>query len=341
MRYIGSKVNLLPQIRELVDSQAPNSKVFCDLFSGTGVVGREFKSSHQVISNDILYFSYVLNAAYVGLGSQPLFDSFKRVKARDPVDLLNSISVSEEAATDEDFIALAYSPLGTEGRQYLSVENALRLDRMRQEIERWHSDGLLEKPDYEYLIACLIEVVPSVSNTTGTYGAYLKHWDKRALKQIQVSHLPIFPTNHLNRIYNRDANDLIHEISGDVLYLDTPYNARQYSTNYHLLETLAKYDNPQLKGKTGLRVDNSGESLYCRKQTVFEAYESLLLNADFETLVMSYSSEGILSEAEILRLVLQFGRESSLVFQKIPYRRYKRREIDEATVFEFLIAVSK
>lgn len=341
MRYIGSKVNLLSEIRSVVDSQAPRSKVFCDIFAGTGVVGREFKPSHEIICNDILYFSYVLNAAYNGLPKRPEFKSLSKKLGSDPIDYLNDLSVSGAEVSPDDFMALSYSPAGADGRLYLSVENALKIDRIRQTIALWLESGDISEAESFYFLASLIEDVPSVSNTTGTYGAFLKHWDKRALKPITLRHLEIGESSRSNRVFNADANELIHRISGDVLYLDTPYNGRQYSSNYHLLESLAKYDRPELKGVTGTRVDKSGESAYCRKNSVYDSFDYLLGNADFSTIVISYSSDGLLNEEQLTELMSKHGNEKSLNFRKIPYRRYKRTANDERQVLEYLIAINK
>jgi adenine-specific DNA-methyltransferase len=234
-----------------------------------------------------------------------------------------------------------FSPEGLERRQYLSPENALRIDRVRQTLELWYERNLISEKEKHYLLCSLIEVVPSVSNTTGTYGAYLKHWDKRALKPIALTHLAIEPTKENNEIFNSDANDLIHKISGDVLYIDTPYNGRQYSKNYHLLETLARYDNPDIRGVTGLRVDSSGDSQYCKRASVYEAFDSLIGSASFKTVILSYSNDGLLSEEQLIEILTRYGRASSLQLKKIPYRRYKRTSNDQRNVLEYLIAVNK
>lgn len=341
MRYIGSKAALLQEIRGLVDEQAPNSQTFCDIFAGTGVVGREFKGTHKLVSNDILHFSYVLNAAYIGLKCRPVFSELERELGQDPIDYLNAIQVSVADIRPQDFMALSYSPAGEARRQYLTTENALLIDRMRQQINTWLEQGLIGSDEWHYLLACLIEEVPSVSNTTGTYGAYLKHWDNRARKQIKLQHILITQTENENQVFNEDANALIRRLTGDVLYLDTPYNGRQYSSNYHLLESLSLYDNPMLKGVTGTRVDKSGESQYCKKGSVFDAFDDLLSNADFGTILISYSSDGLLTEEQLTHLLTKHGKDETLKFRKIPYRRYKRTANDERIVLEYLIAVNR
>lgn len=341
MRYIGSKQNLLAEIRSVVVAQNPNFKVFCDMFAGTGVVGREFKASHQIISNDILYFAYVLNVAHNGLPNNPDFSRLIKKLGHDPIDFLNKLSPKESDVAESDFMTLSYSPAGEAGRQYLTVRNALKIDRIRQTISQWLKSNDISEAESFYFLASLIESVPSVSNTTGTYGAYLKHWDNRALKPIELNHLEIVETPHANKVFNSDANQLIHDISGDVLYLDTPYNGRQYSSNYHLLESLAKYDQPELNGVTGTRADKSGASLYCRRNSVFNSFDHLLLHANFKTIVISYSSDGILSEEQLVALLEKHGNLKTLNFKKIPYRRYKSAANDERDVLEYLIAINK
>ena len=341
MRYIGSKSNLLGEIRALVDLRSPISSSFCDLFAGTGAVGREFKKSHSIISNDILFFSYVMNAAYVGLKSRPQFESFRNLVGQDPIDFLNGNDLDVTDPTNRDFMFQHFSPEGSQPRQYLSAINALRIDRIRQSIETWHSAGTISGEEKLYLLCALIEEVPSVSNITGTYGAFLKHWDKRALKPISLSHLKIERTEATNRVFNMDANDLIRQISGDVLYMDTPYNGRQYSKNYHLLETLARYDYPEVKGVTGLRVDKNGDSDFCRKSTVYRSFDYLIQNAQFKTVVVSYSSDGLLNEEQLVEILTRHGNASSLTFKKIPYRRYKHTLNDDRQVLEYLIVIDK
>ncbi|MDR2375914.1 MAG: DNA adenine methylase, partial [Treponema sp.] len=254
MRYIGSKAGLLDNIKIIVESQCggahkdTGNKIFCDMFSGTGVVARFFKNDYQIIANDMLYFPYIVTCAGIENNAVPLFSKLRKTKIEDPVMYLdNLIPTSKQNC----FIAENYSPYGT-GRMYLSNENALRIDAIRQQIEEWKNDSLLTGKEYRYLLASLLEGVPFVSNITGTYGAYLKHWDKRALNRFSMVRLPVSDNGKKNICYNKNANELIKKISGDILYIDPPYNTRQYLPNYHVLETIARYDAPEISGVTGL-----------------------------------------------------------------------------------------
>lgn len=118
---------------------------------------------------------------------------------------------------------------------YLSIENASRIDFIRQSINKWKEQGLITDLEYFYLLAVLIEAVSYISNISGTYGAYLKHWDRRALGRLTLEPINIVNNSKKNSAYNK----LVKTLRGDILYIDTPYNSRQYITNYHLLETIA------------------------------------------------------------------------------------------------------
>lgn len=151
--------------------------------------------------------------------------------------------LEETRITDEDlekgryFIARNYSPMEGSQRMYLSPANAMRIDFIRETIGSWREGNLISEEEFCYLLACLIEGVPSVSNITGTYGAYLKTWEKRSYKEFEMVRLPVIDNGRENRCFHTDANKLIGEIEGDILYMDPPYNTRQYAPNYHLLET--------------------------------------------------------------------------------------------------------
>ena len=176
----------------------------------------------------------------------------------DPFAYLETTDVSNVSG----FATQEYSPAGSAGRMYLTIDSAQRIDFIRTTIEEWKKNNLIDAYEYKYLIASLIEGIPYVSNITGTYGAFLKSWDKRAFKRFELIKLSVVDNNQRNICYNEDANELIKKISGDILYIDPPYNERQYLPNYHLLETIARYDSPTLKGVTGVRPYNNEKSDY-------------------------------------------------------------------------------
>src|SRR5699024_5120750 len=124
------------------------------------------------------------------------------------------------------------------------------IDFIREKLDEWKKNIWITEEEYYYLLSSLIESIPYVSNITGTYGAFLKHWDKRALKSLELVPLEVKDNKKKNIAYNQDANELIKELSADIVYIDTPYNTRQYASNYHVLENIATNQHPTLKGKT-------------------------------------------------------------------------------------------
>ena len=163
-----------------------------------------------------------------------------------------------------------------------------------------------------------MESADKVANTASVYGAFLKHLKKTAQKQLilEPAEFSINDNDHL--VFNQDSNKLIKKIEGDILYLDPPYNARQYGANYHMLNTIAKYDNFIPKGMTGLR--NYNKSQYCSKVTVASALEDLIKNAKFKFIFLSYNNEGLMSVNEVKRILSKYGKYD---LSTINYQRFK------------------
>ena len=316
MRFIGSKKSLLKEIESILPTYI-KGQTFCDIFSGTACVARYFKQKYKIISNDLLYFSYVLQKAYLCNNERPAFMGLEL----NPFEFLNNNMKNLNNA----FFYENYSPNKHSERMFFTNENALKIDFIRQTIEEWYIQNNINQDEYFYLLACLIESVPFISNTTGTYGAYLKNWDKRALKTLRLNPLELTTTNISKHfIFNKDARELIKEISGDILYLDPPYNSRQYGANYHILETIARYDSPQIKGKVGTREYAELKSKFCNSKKALSELEYIVKEANFEHIILSYNDEGIMNVLEIENLLRQYAKFESYKIKKIPYKRYKR-----------------
>lgn len=341
MRYIGSKLNLLRQLDEAINECNVSTGKFCDIFSGTGVVGRHFKNNFQITSNDFLYFSHVLQHASICLNKTPDLTKIEKIFG-DPFLYLNNIDITKFDFKKPAFIAIEYSPHQGGERKYFRENSALHIDAIRQTIQDWFENGLIDEDGFKYLLASLIEFVPSISNIAGTYGAYLKHWDTRTTKPMALAPIQLIDNNLENISFNEDANELIKKISGDVLYVDPPYNGRQYLGNYHVLETIAKYDSPILKGKTGTREDLGKSSNYCKKGKVAGAFSELVENAKFKNIFISYSTEGLLEVDELVNIVENSTDKRFLKVYKFPYRRYVRiKDENKPTVDEIVISAVK
>lgn len=310
MNYIGSKYSLLDFLTETIENVTgiKNGKgyIFSDLFAGTGVVGAEFKKKgYTVIANDIQYYSYIINKHFIENNS-PIDTSI--------LDYLNSLEGVE------GFVYKNYCEGSGSERNYFTNYNGKKCDAIRIEIERMYNSGEINENQYYYFLASLINSIDKYANTASVYGAFLKHIKKSASKEFNLELLPIIDGGKCGRVFNKDINKLIRNITGYILYLDPPYNERQYCTNYHVLETIAKYDNPQLKGKTGLREYSEQKSLFCSKRTVEEVFDDLIANADFRYIFLSYNNEGLMTMDKIKEIMEKYGEYS--VFEK-EYRRFR------------------
>lgn len=243
MRFLGNKTRMLENIKFVMDDNKINGEIFCDLFAGSGSVGDYLKHKFKIISNDYLYSLSIINKAKLTNETAPSFTVFMEKFGQNPFDYFNS---KNYVADSQYFITNNYSPNG--GRQYFSVENAVKIDGIRIEIETLYKDFVLSSKEREFLLASLIESAMGVSNTTGTYEAFLKTWDKRALKQfvltpIELNNVKPFANN---TVYNKDSNELIRTINGDILYIDPPYTVTDYNAAYNIdgiLNKLEKIDN--------------------------------------------------------------------------------------------------
>ncbi len=317
MRFIGGKSLMLGQIEQVIqDNINEEITVIGDLFSGSGVVAQYFKKrGKKVICNDMMYMSYVLVRGMTELNSMPTFDSLGDLNV---FEYLNSLT--EPLNPTNAFISLNYAPNKNCDRMYFQPENAKKIDAIRQQIESWYTDAKLLESEYFYLLACLISAVPYVANIAGVYAAYLKHWDKRTYNKLNIVPLDVIHSEFNCESYNLDAKKLCELKSFDLAYIDTPYNQREYIPNYHILETIARYDAPDIKGVTGMR--NYERSGFCSKATAKNAFMDLFSTLRAKYAVVSYSNEGLLSTEEMLSVFEQFGTVKIFEF---PYRRYKSK----------------
>ena len=190
MNYIGSKQTLLPFLEQVYRRVANgDEQVFCDIFAGTGAVGRFFKRfGLRVIANDIQYYAYALNKAYLEINHPPRFLNLHRFYGkRDILGLLNGL------AAERGFISEHYAPRG--GRLYYTDENAGRSDAIRRTIEQWRAARLISEREYFYLLCSLLEAIDQVANTASVYGAFLKRFKASALRNLELR--PVEVSNHV------------------------------------------------------------------------------------------------------------------------------------------------
>src|SRR3989339_735381 len=282
MNYIGSKLSLLNFLEESMDKVVDkNCDTFCDLFAGTGIVGSYFKKKgYKVIANDIQYYSYVLNRHYIGNHKE-----------------------------------LTFSKLAKELPELKKVEI-----ENRKNIEDWKKVKLISDDEYYFLITTLVESIDKYANTASVYGAFLKKLKKTAQNNLILKPAELIINDQDHEVFNEDINKVAGKIAGDILYLDPPYNQRQYATNYHMLETIAKYDNPKIHGKTGLREYQNQKSLYCSRTQVKKAFKDLILKARAKYIFLSYNNEGLMTLGDIQEIMSLRGKYGNFTKE---YNRFK------------------
>lgn len=336
MNYIGSKLSLLEfletSIEKVVDK---NCDTFCDLFAGTGAVGTYFKrKGYKVIANDIQYYSFVLNKQYIE-NHQPL----KFEKLLGVIPELKNIKISEKKdfvcdhlsniKGEKGFIYQNYCVEGTKNqvfeRQYFSDKNAMRCDAIRIKIEEWKNNNVITNNEYYFLLATLLETIDKRANTASVYGAFLKQLKKSAQIPFVLKPAELIINDQKHKVFHEDINKLVGKIEGDILYLDPPYNQRQYATNYHLLETIAKYDNPKIYGKTGLREYQDQKSLYCSRLQVKKSFEDLILKARTKYIFLSYNNEGLMTLNDIKEIMSIRGKYG---FFTKEYNRFRADKVE-------------
>lgn len=331
MNYIGSKRSLLEFLEKSIDKVVDKKcSVFCDLFAGTGMVGSYFKKKgFSIIANDIQYYSFVLNKQYIE-NHDPL--EFKQLEKDLPRLKIIDIEKKKDFVCEflsnlkglNGFIFQNYCLGGSKNkefqRQYFSDENGMKCDAIRTKIEKWKNDGLINNKEYYFLLATLIETIDRYANTASVYGAYLKQLKKSAQKTFMLKPAELIINDKVHKVFNEDINQIVEKIEGDILYLDPPYNHRQYATNYHILETIAKYDNPEIYGKTGLRDYKNQKSLYCSRTQVKKTFKDLILKAKTKYIFLSYNNEGLMTHNYIKEVMSLRGKYGYFTKE---YNRFK------------------
>jgi adenine-specific DNA-methyltransferase len=309
-------------------------------------------------ANDWQYYSYCLTASYLLFND---FPKFKNLFESNEGGLVNkienehikiySLKIRNQKIYDEPFIKVLsylqnlkgkegpfynyYCEGGTNDRMYFSNNNGKKIQAIRDKIEEWVVNNLIDDKEKTWLVACLIESADRVANTASVYGAYLKKIKKNAEKPIEL--IGIKPVEskqnpELNKVFCQDALEVIKRLGNeDILltYLDPPYNHRQYSANYHILETIARWDIADFspRGVTGLRESKEFVSEYSLRSKAEDAYQKLFANITSKYILLSYSNEGLISEEFIRHLFNVYYQNYK--FEKIEYQRF-RADVDHS-----------
>lgn len=338
MDYIGSKEKINEWIFGKILLQCSNNTngiVFLDACSGSGSVSRyAAKLGFDVISNDIMKFPGHITNGSIGI------DGYVKETAPAILNKLNQLNGVE------GFFYKNYSE--DAGRFYFTNENAKKLDAIRLYIENLECGDLKLR---DYLLYCSLEAMSRVSNTTGVQAAFLKEYKDRArraielrLEQISPGKIRAFSSDILSLL---KSNKFRSSFTEEILYIDPPYNERQYGPNYHLYETFVKYDEPIIYGKTGLRDwKNENKSPFCSKATCLNFTKDVIENTTAKHIFISYSSDGLIPIIEFQDYLFLNGICNSLTVHSMIQKRYKSdssvdRNYNENILKEYLIEVNR
>lgn len=320
MRYLGSKVKLIDFIHDTFNKYNIEGEVFCDLFAGTSCVGDSFKGQYRIIANDFMNYSYCFSKAKLNFGSVP---NFKGFLAKYGIDVFEWLNTRIKDNYEYSFIYDNYTPAG--GRMFFTEQNAKKIDAIRSAIQILFDNEDVNENEYFFLLASLLDSVTRYSNTSGTYEAYFKFWETRALKEFMIEPIDINKSEVLkgNVIYKENSNALLRKIQGDILYIDPPYTVTQYASAYNILETISLKDSPYIKGVGGKRDKGDCVSNYCYKKKAKYEFEDLFRQAQFHHIVMSYSNQGVVPLDELIELARKLAINGEVYIENVDYQEYQ------------------
>jgi len=305
-RYVGSKHKLIKWIFSIINKECEGNS-FADVFAGTGIVSAiATKHFKEIILNDFLYSNYTIYQAFFGIGE------WDQNKIDNIIKNYNNIYCED---LEDNYFSKCF------GGKYFSQNSSKIIGFIRENIEE-NKNNLTEK-EYHILITSLLYAVDKIANTVGHYDAYFK---KDFIKD-DFFMKPIDPISVKDvSIFREDANILVKKIKVDIAYIDPPYNSRQYSRFYHVLETLTKWDKPKLYG-VALKPEPENMSDYCKTQAK-NKFAELVKDINAKYLVVSYnntydsksnSSRNKITLQEIEKILNTKGRTK--IFEK-SYRHF-------------------
>ena len=295
-RYLGNKYKLLPFITKVVSEECSDIKSVADIFAGTGAVSSAFLDK-SITTNDLMYSNYICNFAWFSS------EEYNPQIIIDYIVKYNSISEYEDNYMTENF-----------ANTYFSYNDCSKIGFIREDIEQNYRDGKINDRERAILITSLLYAMDKIAKTCGHYDAYRKGADFDASLELSVP-LAEVHNNSENKCFNKDANELVKEISTDLVYIDPPYNSRQYCDAYHLLENVAHWEKPDVFGVAKKMNRDNMKSKYCT-QSATEAFEDLIKNINAKYILFSYNnmatkgngrSNAKISDEDIMRILQNKG----------------------------------
>ena len=295
-RYLGNKYKLLPFITGVVNDECPDITSIADIFAGTGAVSSAF-TDKVIITNDLMYSNYICNYAWFG------------AEEYDPQIIIDCV-VRYNALTDLEDNYMTDNFADT----YFSRDDCAKIGYIREDIEVLYKKGDINTRERAILITSLLYAMDKIANTCGHYDAYRKgvEFDKSLELYVPMANRQNNPNN---QCFNTDSNELVKNIEADLVYIDPPYNSRQYCDAYHLLENVARWEKPEVFGVARKMDRSTMKSKYCT-QSATEAFEQLIGDIKAKYILLSYNnmaekgndrSNAKISDQDIMRILEKKG----------------------------------
>lgn len=295
-RYLGNKYKLLPFITGVVNDECPDITSIADIFAGTGAVSSAF-TDKVIITNDLMYSNYICNYAWFG------------AEKYDPQIIIECV-VRYNSLTDLDDNYMTDNFADT----YFSRDDCAKIGYIREDIESLYENGSINRRERAILITSLLYAMDKIANTCGHYDAYRKgvEFDKSLELYVPMANRQNNPNN---QCFNMDSNELVKNIEADLVYIDPPYNSRQYCDAYHLLENVARWEKPKVFGVAKKMDRSTMKSKYCT-QSATEAFEQLIGDIKAKYILLSYNnmaekgndrSNAKISDQDIMRILEKKG----------------------------------
>lgn len=274
-RYIGSKARMLNFIDDVIKKEKIEFSSFFDLFGGTGIVGDYFNNQKtKVYVNDLLKSNYLSYLAWFGN------DKIDKKKLENIINKYNSLKNLKDNYFSVNF-----------GDTYFNNNNCKRIGYIREDIENKYLNNEINTRERAILITSLLYAMDKIANTVGHYDAYRKNGNLDKKLELCMLNLKSNINNKNNKIFNEDSNELVRNIKADVVYIDPPYNSRQYSDAYHLLENVATWEKQEVFGVAKKMKRNGIKSKYCSVSAPL-AFKDLIENINAKYIIVSYNNMG-------------------------------------------------
>lgn len=319
-RYIGNKTRLTERLLDLVAASVPAGATVADVMCGTASFSAALRAAgYRVYASDVMTYAYCHATVRLSLDAAPALAGLGLGPYKSVLEHLNGL------APRDGLMLREYSPAGSpasghEPRLYLSPENAGRLDAMAAAVNEWRGAGRLRPDEHALLRHDLVLAVNRVANIAGTYGHFRSSWTDSALRPIELRPTTFLEGRTDHEVRQGRAEDLAGELSCDLCYIDPPYTKRQYAANYHLIETVARGDEPEAVGVSGLRPWRDQYSDFCSKVRIRSAFEQVILQADCPNFLVSYSEDGLLGRDEMATFLAQHGDVTVFEFDSVRFR---------------------